>query len=436
MAEGSGVAALTRGSNGDASSRLSLRANFSWVFAGNLIYSGCSWLVFVVLSKFFATPAPLGKYALGLAIAMPVFGLANLSLRAVLATDAAESFRFREYLTLRLCTTAAGVVGIAALAFATRPGSGLLIALVGLVKGVEAIADIFYGLFQRREHMDRIAISQALRGSFGVSVLIGTLFATGSLPAALGLQAAAGALVVVTVDRRNARRMGSASVAPHTSEAESHRARRLWQLAALSSPLAVVAFLGALQLNVPRYAVEHFLGEAPLGVFAAVAGLIAAGSTFATAAGATASPRLANYFARAELERFTHLLRRLVALAVALGGSGVLVALVIGEELLGFVYRPEYGAAADVLAVMMVFSLLSYVTGYLGGGVTAMRRFRIQALVHAARLALVTVLSITLTHRFGLLGAALALTIAQLAGAAIYLTLVIRYLAEARRAAA
>src|SRR3954465_14084130 len=76
---------------------LSLRANFSWTFAGNVVYAGCQWGMLMVLAKV-GNPLMVGQDALGLAVTAPVVMLSNLQLRGVLATDARDTHRFNTYL--------------------------------------------------------------------------------------------------------------------------------------------------------------------------------------------------------------------------------------------------------------------------------------------------------------------------------------------------
>src|SRR3982751_3860284 len=130
---------------------LSLRANFSWTFAGNVVYAGCQWGMLMVLAKL-GNPLMVGQYALGLAVTAPVIMLSNLQLRGVLATDARETHRFSTYLALRVWTTAAAVLAIAVIAVVAgyRRQTALVVVAVGLMKAVESISDITYGYQQRQ----------------------------------------------------------------------------------------------------------------------------------------------------------------------------------------------------------------------------------------------------------------------------------------------
>ena len=106
-------------------SRLSLRANFSWAFVGNIVYAACQWGMLIVLAKL-GSPGQVGQFALGLAVTAPVMMFASLDLRLLQATDALEQYRFGHYLALRIATTALATLvigGITALAHYPREAS-------------------------------------------------------------------------------------------------------------------------------------------------------------------------------------------------------------------------------------------------------------------------------------------------------------------------
>ena len=92
----------------------SLRANFAWTLAGNVLYGACQWGMLSVLAKL-GSPSIVGQFTLGLAVSAPVFMFTNLQLRAVQATDVNVEHGFANYFTLRLLATMFGLVVILAL---------------------------------------------------------------------------------------------------------------------------------------------------------------------------------------------------------------------------------------------------------------------------------------------------------------------------------
>jgi hypothetical protein len=76
--------------------RLTLRVNFLWTLAGNVIYAACQWGILIALAKL-GTLQMVGEFALALAVTAPILIGAGLSLRSVQVTDALGEYEFRDY---------------------------------------------------------------------------------------------------------------------------------------------------------------------------------------------------------------------------------------------------------------------------------------------------------------------------------------------------
>ncbi|MES4792997.1 MAG: polysaccharide biosynthesis protein, partial [Chloroflexota bacterium] len=185
---------------------LSLRRNFSWTLLGNVIYAGCQWAMLVVIAKL-GTPVMVGQFALALAIVMPVIIFANLQMRGLQSTDARREFLFGDYLAVRLLTAVLALViigGIVLIAWHPRE-TVLVIMAVALTRTFDSLSDVFYGLVQQHERMDRIAISLIIQGTVQLAALAGIVFLTRSLLLAVLGMAVISASVLVLYDFRSAR---------------------------------------------------------------------------------------------------------------------------------------------------------------------------------------------------------------------------------------
>lgn len=405
---------------------LSLRKNFSWTFVGNVVYAACQWGILVVLAKL-GTPEMVGQFALGLAVTAPVMMFSMLQLRGVQATDAKREYQFGDYLALRLITTAlalAVIVGIVAVSGYKRE-TALVILIVGAMKGVDALSDVYYGLWQQHERMDGIAQALMLNGVLSTATLTAIMAATHNIVLAT-LGTATGSVGALAFTLAKNRRLALATGLAARPTWNTHL---LWRLSRLALPLGVVMLLISLNTNIPRYVIQHYLGEAQLGIFAAIGYLMVAGSTIVAALGQSASPRLARYFAEGTSDLFLRLLARLICVAVALGLAGILIALGGGRQLLMTLYRADYAAFTHVFTWLMIAAGIGYVASFLGYALTAARHFAIQAPLF------VVVTTVTLaaawfgTSRFGLVGAAWAVilgSVVQFAGMAIVVTLAVR----------
>lgn len=402
-----------------------ISSNFVWSLVGTSAYAACNWLQIVAIGKYFGDPAVLGRYALGLAIALPILALTNLELRVILSTDAKETRPFGDYLRLRFLTCGVALLLAPVIAYTAYPDALAVIVLVVSVRVIESIADLFHGLYQRRERMDRFAISQGVRASLSLGAFIVGLWIWGELVPALLAQLAVAAGIVASLEPGLARGLRRSS-SPRASSG-------LASLVGLAVPLGAVVFLGALQLNLPRYFIDELLGPRSLGLFAAIISLVSVGTIVATALGHAAVPRLANHFAAGDFAAFSQLVWRLVGIAVAMGAAGLVATWLVGEPLLRFIYGSEYADEVNLLFVLCIFAGLNYMTGYLGAAVTAMREFKIQVLAQSVRLLVVAVLCSALIPRYSLMGAAWALVITQAVSVILYYQLARWFLGRAHQ---
>jgi len=385
---------------------LPLRANFSWTFVGNVIYSASQWGMLTVMAKL-GSPEMVGKFSLALAVCAPIIMFANLQLRIIQATDAKDEYCFGDYLGLRLTAISLALLAIAGIAIVAgyHWETTLVILAVGFAKVFESVSDVIYGLLQKHERMDRVAISKAIKGPLSLLTLGGLVWMTGSvLCGVLGL-AVAWLALLLTYDLRNACRL--ASIHPRL---ERHTA---WQLTRLALPLGLVTMLISLTTNVPRYFVESHWGEGELGYYSAMAYLMVVGNTVVSALGQSATPRLAKYYATGDGYAFARLLLRLVGIGTALGAVGVAMAAIFGHSILAVLYRPDYAKYANVLVWLMVAAGIGYVASFLGYGMSSARYFRIQAPLFAVVAISIIASCSLLVPRFGLLGAAQAAVIAS-----------------------
>jgi O-antigen/teichoic acid export membrane protein len=401
-----------------ATGPLSLRRNFSWTLLGNLVYAACQWGVIVVLAHL-GTPEMVGQFVLALAVTAPVIALASLQLRGLQATDAKGEYLFGHYLALRLATTAAAVLVIGAVAFVVggRLEITLAILVIGLAKAFESISDVFFGLFQRLERMDRIAVSMMIKGPLVLLLLGAGVYLTGSiLGGAVGMMIAWAVMLWAYDIRRAAGLVRDGLV----RDGDAVRLRPCWQspavgrLAWRALPLGIVMLLISLKTNIPRYFIESSLGTEQLGIFGSMACFMIAGAYVVGALGQAASPRLAQYHVAGNRRAFRRLLHKLLALACLLGAGGVAAAAVLGRPLLAWLFGAEYSAHASVFPWLMLAAGIGYVAMPLGFAATATRRIRFQPLVLGTVVLVTVVTSYLFIGPYGLQGAAISLIVASI----------------------
>lgn len=376
-----------------------------------MAFAASQWLILSLVAKL-GDSAMLGQYALAVAVATPIAMFSHLNLRSVLVGDVERQYSFIEYFAVRVATTLVGLAAATVTAFVAGYQAPVpaTIAALSVALGADQLSDIYYGLMQRRERMDRIALSMAARGFVSATALGVTLWITRNLTAAVGALAVARLVVLLLYDRLAAAE--ETLVAGVSSSGCLEILRR-------AVPLGLVLMLVSLTVNLPRYAIERRFGVAELGAFAAVASFLTIGSTAANALGQSAMPRLARYHGAKDGRRFRALTWKLLGVAGALGVCGVAAALLLGVWVLTLVYRPAYAGYSGLLVWTMCAGVASYVAIMLGYVITSARVYTVQAPLLGLVAATSAIGSWLLVPSLGLHGAVVALALAwtvQIAG--------------------
>ncbi len=417
--------------------RASLRSNFSWMFLGQAVYSASQWGIIFILAKL-GTETIVGQFTLGLSVTAPIIILTNLTLRSIQATDAKREFSFADYLTLRLIGTLVALVVITMIVLfgGYQTETALVMALIGLAKACEAISDIFFGLQQQHEKMDRIGKSIMIEGPVTLVVMAAVMFLTGNIVLAAAGMALVWLLQLVLYDLYSGILIFRAEGQAVWS---ALRPRWHWphllKLVRIALPLGFAAMLVSLNFNIPRYFIAQNLGEGSLGIFGALAYVLVAETVLINALAQTAMPRLAQYVAQNQLKAFYGLLRKLMVIGITVGGLGVAVALIGGRPLLTLLYRPQYAAEAETFTLLMVAALIANVASFLNFAMAAVRSFDWQPPLFLAVVLTTALACAYLIPLYGLKGAALAQIISFLVQAVGSLAVIVQALGRMKPAA-
>lgn len=388
----------------------SLRLNFAWTAAGNGVYSACQWGMVAVLART-STPELVGRYALGMAVSAPILLMAQMNLRALLATDVRGEHRFSDYSTLRAWMLLAAVAVSAGLALCGGYAAAavLTIVLVAVAQAIEGMSDIYQGQLQQAERMDKLAVSLSVRGLLSLAAVALVMGTTGNLPAALVAMSMCRLAVLFLYDRPAA----AQCVAPAVPT-EEPLSRRMWALARLAAPLGAVMMLGSLSSNVPRYFIARAMNEASLGIFAAVFTFASAGNMVVNALGQAATPKLARLSAEGDRGGFLRLSLRLGAMIGGLAVLSAVACVLFGKLVLALVFGPLYaqhGTAMVAAALAGGAGWLASMSGYV---LTAARCLSPQVPILLCSVAVTAAACALLIPPFGLIGAAGALGVGSL----------------------
>ena len=416
---------------------LTLRQQFSWLFFGNLIYTGCRWGILVAFTQL-GSPEMIGTYALALGICTPVFTLCNVNLRSVQTVDTGREYDFSSYLSLRCLTVLLAVVVISGITrFSGYDESVVLIVLlVGIGKSSESLSDLFHGLFQRVQRMDYSATSMALNGVLSVFAVSLALSITHSLLAAVVALASAWLLLLVFFDFPRGLliiaseadgevRIRDAVVRLFRSVRGQITSATTYRLVLVALPLGIGTFLCSLSVNIPRYVIAVHIGERELGYFAALASSTIAINMIVRSLGTSMIPTLAKYLALGDENSFLRHVAGTAFLALVVGAAAaVLLASLLGKPLLTYIYGADYAAYAKLFTAIMFVGTISAIATTLSLATTAARLFREQAVVYGFNAIVILGACWILVPRYALWGAVVAIGVAAVFRVALYVLLI------------
>ncbi|MFN3167563.1 MAG: lipopolysaccharide biosynthesis protein [Phycisphaeraceae bacterium] len=392
--------------------RRSLKKNIGIAFAGNAVYQACMWGMLVILAKL-TTPEEVGRFALGQAICIPVMTFAALNLRAVQVTDVKNHNTFGDFISLRIVTVVVGMLVIFGIAMFAGypPETTLIILILGVNYSVAITREVFQSYMQKHERLDHVAVSQFISGVLALAALGVTVYLTRRLIYGVTAMLAARIFTFIVWENYSVRSIYNAVRQP--GDGPLIRLNWSWAmltaLAWLALPAALMSVMTRFVTVIPQYFIEGVLGTRQLGFYAALAALPLFGQMAVMAAGSAALPRLSRLF----LDRrrgFFILSAKLAAVGLGVGVLAVLIAVVGGKPLITLVFTSEYAEYQRLFLWLMIYGAVSYMAACIGYSLHATRWFWAQPAMFLVVIAVVVGLCWLWVPRYGLVGAAMAMT--------------------------
>lgn len=173
----------------------------------------------------------------------------------------------------------------------------------------------------------------------------------------------------------------------------------------LGFPLGITMALISLRNSVVPYFIEFSLNREAVGYFAALASLPLAALLPIQSLAASICPRLARYYLT-NYRAFITLLAKAIAVGIALGVAGILIAVFMGKGLLTLLFEERYAAYNNLFIWLMLYSTVLFIAIFLGYGMSAARCFKPQVIVMSVSVIATVFVCWLLIPRYALIGAA------------------------------
>lgn len=418
----------------------SIRRNFSWVLVGNLVFSACNWSLMIVLAKLthrFGEPGSsatynVGLYSMGVAVTQPVFSLAALQLRAVLAVDSKEQHRFGIYFGLRIALTLVALLVCAGVGlFGLHENiDRLIVYATALGAGFDCIGDILQAYLQRWERMERVGLSMLYRGLLTLILFTIAYIAFHSVVWAIVGSGLASLVVAFFYDLPNAIKMARV-VAAEKGQPSIHEffnpvlnKKEALDLLKTCWPLGLTSALITLNVYVGRLIVFGLLGKELLGEVSGSQNLVALGQTALIAIGTAVSAPLARHYQAGNMKEFRRVTNKFLLISILIGLAGVVLSSLFGRWIITTAFKQDFYRHPALFPTLMVSGLLLYTSLAFGSALTSAKHFTKQLTVAASVMITALISGYLLVSMYGVMGAAysavLAMAVRLLLMAGIY----------------
>lgn len=244
-------------------SKVTEHKKFLWNMIGGISNASSSMLLLIIVNRAIGAEQG-GIFSLGFAIAQMLITIATLEIRNYQATDLQEKFKFTDYYSLRILTCIIMfVVGIFYVCIHHYNfEKSTVILLLCLYKGIEALSDVFEGMFQQKERIDLAGKSMAYR------VIISTFIFTVVIICSRNLVISETALVITALSVcviYNGYWAKQFSTIKYTFNLVHHI-----EIAKNCLPIALGGFLIMYVANAPKYAIDKYLNLEMQNIFSII----------------------------------------------------------------------------------------------------------------------------------------------------------------------
>jgi len=399
---------------------LTLRKNIAFTLIGNVIYNISQWGWLMLLAKFLDKES-IGIFALALAITAPVFLFSGMQLRSLYVTDAINTNKFSDYLSLITVISLGSfaLLIIYALFFVSDIDLRLTIIAITFAKMLENTSDLFQGFFQKKQRMDIVSTSLILKGLVSLICFFILLYLTGKIYLASFGIAFSWLLIFVFYDLRKA--LSSFYQSRKFNINVSMAITRFMQefswdnrLLLLALPLGGVIGLVSLNSNIPKYFISHYLGHEMLGVFAAVGYIVMVGRLIDISIGQAFAPRMAFYIRDKNRIGFLKLCLNYFSFGFIVSMFSIIIVYWFGDTILNILYTKEFGQYNRIFLILILSNGIIWSFSFLNHSMIIFRNTTEQFFITVLSTVILFIACLVLIPQVGLIGGAYAFFITNI----------------------
>lgn len=319
-----------------------------WNAAGSAVYALSSFLMLLIVVRA-CGEVEAGIFSMGYAIAQLMLTVGVFESTTYFATDAGNRFSHEQYLAFKLTTCALMVVASVfyVMSFHFDAHKAAVAYALCAYRLFEAVAQYWYGAFQKAERLDVGGFSSVWRSLISIALFAGVLLGTGNVTGAVVAATVSEVLWIAAYDVPRLRRIvrvGRPDFSP----------KPLGQLFWACLPLFVSSFLAAYLGNICKYAINDVGTEAMQTVFNILFMPAFVINLFLIFFMRPSLTKLAKLWLERDVRPFMGILAKLLGLAAVITLAVEAACALVGIPLLELFYGVDLAGQLGALLVVML----------------------------------------------------------------------------------
>ena len=402
---------------------MKLKAGVSATLLANIIFAISQWVIIAGLNYTDKTDV-VGQYAFAIAIAGLFLTVGQLGLRPYLLSSIVGKREIQYVFHVRLITSIMAYLALIVFSyFILSPLYLLLILVLGVGKLIENLSDICHGYYQKNFQIQQIVYARVFRSLTSPIIFLAMFFYTDSI-----VLACAGIFISLLAtfyffDKKVLAQQGIQlfSVIPFY---------HFKKIVTKAFPMGLATVLVILVVNIPLFVLKESAPDVVVGIYASIFYFVTAGSLVLQSAMQVISPLLAHNIRENSALGVKSLVKKSYYMAAVLGLLGILLASLIGSEVLQLLYGNSFKGSGELLVIasLINFSLAFQAVG--GVALTSFGVFKYQMYCMLLAIPICYFSSLYLVSLIGIKGALYAGAISSLIIAGLFLFKLLKKLNE------
>lgn len=389
-----------------------------WNMMGSLCNALSSMILAIIVNRMIGGNAG-GIFAFAFSNAQLMYTIGGFEIRPLQSTDVDEKFSFCDYFSLRIitCIIMMAVTTLYIFLSGFEKTKAVTIWVVCLYKMIEAVADVFAGMFQQHDRIDLSGKTSTFRPALSTLTFGVVLFFSRNLVAASASMVAVSLLLLCFYDL-HLKKMFENTVCRFSTD-------KLGKLIVEAIPLFLAAFINMYMNNAPKYAINsHFSDEVQnyYNIIFMPAFVINLFSLFAFRPLLT---ELARDWNERKMKPFNRIVRNILLWILLLTVLAMAAAYLMGAQILGLVYGTSVMEFRKELVLVMLTGGISATATFLYYVITVMRKQRLLLAGYMLGLLCALIIPRILVPDYMLYGAVISCGISMFMLAAVFAIIVL-----------